>query len=53
MQVYEKAARDIVKGILEGYNGTILAYGQVSVMAPANSGKKECTDNLGMFITLG
>jgi kinesin family protein 6/9 len=27
-QVYETVARDIVDSVLEGYNGTILAYGQ-------------------------
>jgi len=27
-QVYETAARDIVNSVLEGFNGTILAYGQ-------------------------
>lgn len=29
-EVYNKAARDIVKDVLEGYNGTIFAYGQTS-----------------------
>jgi kinesin family protein 6/9 len=27
-KVFEDAARDIIGGVLEGYNGTILAYGQ-------------------------
>merc|ERR1712223_1516651 len=29
-QVYNAAARDIVKDVLMGYNGTIFAYGQTS-----------------------
>lgn len=29
--VYEKCAAPLVRGSLEGYNATILAYGQVSV----------------------
>ena len=29
--VYETCARNLVEGSLEGYNATILAYGQVSV----------------------
>jgi Kinesin motor domain len=28
MQVFEDSAQSIVNGVLEGYNGTILAYGQ-------------------------
>jgi hypothetical protein len=28
-QVYDRAARGIVQGIFQGYNGTIFAYGQV------------------------
>jgi Kinesin motor domain len=27
-QVFEDSARSIVSGVLKGYNGTILAYGQ-------------------------
>jgi centromeric protein E len=29
-EVYEVAARDVVLRVLEGYNGTVLAYGQTS-----------------------
>lgn len=29
-EVYQYAARDIVEGVLNGYNGTVLAYGQTS-----------------------
>src|SRR5690554_1404647 len=29
-QVYDSAARPIVRSVLEGYNGTIFAYGQTS-----------------------
>lgn len=28
MEVYNEAARPIVQNVLEGYNGTIFAYGQ-------------------------
>lgn len=27
-QVYDNAAKEIVRGVIEGYNGTIFAYGQ-------------------------
>ena len=30
MEVYNRVARPIVDNVLEGYNGTIFAYGQVS-----------------------
>lgn len=30
MDVYNEAARPIVENVLEGYNGTIFAYGQTS-----------------------
>ena len=30
MDVYNRVARPIVDNVLEGYNGTIFAYGQVS-----------------------
>ena len=28
MQVFEESAQSIIDGVLEGFNGTILAYGQ-------------------------
>lgn len=31
-QVYETCARALVQGSLEGYNATLLAYGQVCVI---------------------
>ena len=31
MDVYNRVARSIVDNVLQGYNGTIFAYGQVSV----------------------
>lgn len=30
MEVYEKQCKDIIEGALDGYNGTIFAYGQTS-----------------------
>ena len=30
MDVYNRVARSIVDNVLQGYNGTIFAYGQVS-----------------------
>lgn len=29
-EVYNEAARDIIQSVLEGFNGTVLAYGQTS-----------------------
>lgn len=29
---YEESCYDLVEGVMEGYNGTIFAYGQVTVM---------------------
>ena len=31
MDVYNRVARAIVDNVLQGYNGTIFAYGQVSM----------------------
>ena len=33
-EVYDNAAKDIVRGVMEGYNGTIFAYGQVKKEQP-------------------
>jgi hypothetical protein len=36
LQVFERVARNVVMGSIEGYNGTIFAYGQVRSAADSS-----------------
>jgi len=33
-EVFDTVAKDVVNNVLEGYNGTIFAYGQVTLFKP-------------------